>query len=110
MPAHPRSHDRVPILRAVYLLRVSSARQMHTATDIDPEGNSIPTQRGCCDVKCKELRAIKVGEYIEPGYSGQSIEKRPVFKSYSNASRNSGMLITSSSTCDPAYSATTKKP
>ena len=80
MPAQHRSNDRVPVLRAVYLLRVSSARQMHTATDIDPEGNSIPTQRGCCDVKCKELRAIKVGEYIEPGYSGQSIEKRPVFK------------------------------
>ena len=80
MAAQRSSNDKPPVMRAVYLLRVSSARQMHTATDIDPEGNSIPTQRGCCDVKRKELRAVKVGEYIEPGYSGQSIEKRPIFK------------------------------
>ncbi len=68
------------VKRAVYLLRVSTERQMHTATDIDPEGNSVPTQRKHCDVKCKELRAVKVGEYIEPGQSGQSLEKRRKFK------------------------------
>ncbi len=80
MAAHHRSHDRQPVLRAWYLLRVSAQRQMHTATDIDPEGNSIPTQRKHCDVKCKELGATKVGETIEPGKSGQSLEKRPAFK------------------------------
>jgi site-specific DNA recombinase len=68
------------VKRAVYLLRVSDPKQMHTATDIDPEGNSIPTQRSCCDVKAKELGVIKVDEYIEPGYSGLSMDKRPVFK------------------------------
>jgi len=68
------------VKRAAYLLRVSTARQMHTATDIDPEGNSVPTQREHCDTKCRELRAVKVGEYIEPGQSGQSMEKRPKFK------------------------------
>jgi site-specific DNA recombinase len=68
------------VKRAVYLLRVSDLKQMYTATDIDPEGNSIPTQRVWCDTKNKELGAIKVGEYIEPGYSGQSIDKRPIFK------------------------------
>jgi site-specific DNA recombinase len=68
------------VKRAVYLLRVSTARQMHTATDIDAEGNSVPTQRKHCDIKCKELGAIKVDEYIEDGYSGQAIEKRLVFR------------------------------
>lgn len=53
---------------------------MHTATDIDAEGNSVPTQRKYCDDKCKELRAVKVDEYVEDGYSGQAIEKRPVFQ------------------------------
>jgi len=75
-----RDTGEVSVKRAVYLLRVSTARQMHTATDIDPEGNSIPTQREHCDAKCRELRAVKVGEYIEPGQSGQSMEKRPIFK------------------------------
>jgi len=70
----------VQVGRAVYLLRVSDPKQMHTATDIDPEGNSIPTQRACCDVKLRELRVVKVGEYVEPGYSGQSMDKRPIFK------------------------------
>jgi site-specific DNA recombinase len=80
MAAHHRSDDKQPVKRAVYLLRVSTARQMHTATDIDAEGNSVPTQRKHCDVKCKDLGAVKVDEYVEDGYSGQAIEKRPVFQ------------------------------
>ncbi|RZS30520.1 recombinase [Herbihabitans rhizosphaerae] len=78
----PPTKDPSPdtVKRAVYLLRVSTPRQMRTATDIDPEGNSIPTQRESCDSKCKDLRAVKVDEYVEPGYSAQSIEKRPIFK------------------------------
>ena len=77
---HADKDEDVQVKRAIYLLRVSDPKQMHTATDIDPEGNSIPTQRACCDVKAKELGVIKVGEYVEPGYSGQSIDKRPIFK------------------------------
>ena len=80
MAAQRGNTDKQPVLRAWYLLRVSTQRQMHTATDIDPEGNSIPTQRKHCDAKRKELGAIKVGETIEPGKSGQSLEKRPEFK------------------------------
>lgn len=75
-----KNSDGGSVKRAVYLLRVSTARQMHTATDIDAEGNSVPTQRKHCDVKCKELGAVKIDEYVEDGYSGQSIEKRPVFQ------------------------------
>ncbi len=77
---HADKDEDVQVKRAIYLLRVSDPKQMHTATDIDPEGISIPTQRACCDVKAKELGVIKVGEYVEPGYSGQSIDKRPIFK------------------------------
>jgi site-specific DNA recombinase len=77
---HHDANQDGPVKRAVYLLRVSDPKQMHTATDIDPEGSSIPTQRACCDVKAKELGVVKVGEYVEPGYSGQSMDKRPIFK------------------------------
>ncbi|MCA1600328.1 MAG: recombinase family protein [Acidobacteria bacterium] len=79
MPAR-RDNSGGSVKRAVYLLRVSTPRQMHTATDIDPEGNSVPTQRKHCDTKCKELRAIKLDEYIEPGHSGQFLDKRPEFQ------------------------------
>ncbi|MGH3837781.1 MAG: recombinase family protein [Pseudonocardiaceae bacterium] len=40
----------------------------------------MPTQRKHCDSKCKELRAIKIDEYIEPGQSGQFLDKRPEFQ------------------------------
>lgn len=76
----PAMTEQPRIKRAVYLLRVSDPKQMHTASNIDPEGNSIPTQRGCCDVKTKQLGAVKVDEYVEPGYSGQFLSKRPIFK------------------------------
>lgn len=58
MAAQRGNNDKQPVLRAWYLLRVSTQRQMHTATDIDPEGNSVPTQRKHCDAKRKELRAV----------------------------------------------------
>lgn len=97
------------VKRAVYLLRVSDPKQMHTATDIDPEGNSIPTQRSCCDVKLKELSAIKVGEYVEPGYSGQSMDKRPIFKELLKRIIEHRDVDTSLSICAHAFSATTSK-
>ena len=66
--------------RAVLYLRVSTPRQMHTAVDIDPEGNSIATQRETCLAKAHQLTAVVCSEFVEPGNSAQSIEKRPVFK------------------------------
>ncbi|MGW4130196.1 recombinase family protein [Amycolatopsis japonica] len=72
--------EKTALKRSVYLLRVSDKKQMYTAMDIDPEGNSIPTQREWCDKRNRELKALKVDEYIEPGYSGQEMNKRPIFK------------------------------
>ena len=66
--------------RALTYLRVSSRRQMDTAIDIDPDGNSIATQR-----EYVARRAIKLGtgirrEFLEPGTSAQTIAQRPVFR------------------------------
>jgi site-specific DNA recombinase len=77
--------DRLPAAasepkHAVLYLRVSTPRQMHTAIDIDPEGNSIATQREVCLAKAHQLDASVMAEFVEPGNSAQSIEKRPVFK------------------------------
>jgi site-specific DNA recombinase len=69
------------VKRSVRLLRVSTSAQ--TDTDYDQErqeGNSIDTQRKETVGKEKRLGTVNVGEYVEPGYSGQSIEKRPFFK------------------------------
>ena len=66
--------------RAVLYLRVSSKRQMDTAIDIDPDGNSIATQRDWCLRKTVTLEAEMVREFIEPGNSAQTIDKRPVFR------------------------------
>jgi hypothetical protein len=109
MPAR-KDNDKGPVKRAVYLLRVSTPRQMHTATDIDPEGNSVPTQRKHCDTKCKELRAVKIDEYLEDGQSGQFLDKRPKFKKLLRRIDEQGTLITSSSTPDPGSFETTSKP
>ena len=65
---------------AVTYLRVSSRRQMDTAADIDSDGNSIATQREFCSRKAGQLRASVVKEFVEPGTSAQTIDKRPVFK------------------------------
>ncbi len=69
-----------PERHAVVYLRVSSKRQMDTAADIDPEGNSIATQREVCQSKVNTLGATIVREFVEPGTSAQTIEKRPVFR------------------------------
>jgi site-specific DNA recombinase len=66
--------------RAVLYLRVSTTRQMATGVDVDAEGNSIATQREYGLVKAKGLRATVEREFIEPGNSALSIEKRPVFR------------------------------
>lgn len=66
--------------RAVSYLRVSTKRQLDTAADIDPDGNSIATQREACAGKADKLDANVEREFVEPGTSAQTIEKRTVFK------------------------------
>src|SRR6266511_1559866 len=61
-------------------LRVSTKRQMDTDADVDPDGNSVNTQREHCGSKAKSMRVVLQKEFIEPGNSAQSIDKRPVFK------------------------------
>ena len=74
LPAVP-----APVRRSVRLLRVSSKGQTDTDYDRDPEGNSIDTQRKVTMAKERAMGTVNVGEYVEPGYSGQSVEKRPFF-------------------------------
>ncbi|MGN6483093.1 MAG: recombinase family protein [Thermomicrobiales bacterium] len=65
---------------AVLYLRVSTQRQLHTAIDLDPDGNSIATQREATRKRAKRLKAPIAKEFVEPGHSAQSIAKRPVFR------------------------------
>lgn len=65
--------------RAVLYLRVSTTSQV--TTDYDPEGISIPAQRQSCERKADQLGDVDiVGEYVEPGKSGTSMDKRPAFQ------------------------------
>lgn len=66
--------------KAVLYLRVSSKKQTETASDIDKDGNSIATQRDICEQKAGSLGAEIVHEFVEPGVSAQTIEKRPEFQ------------------------------
>ena len=68
------------VKRSIRYLRVSSKKQMDTDFEVDPEGNSIDTQRKVTIAKERELGLVNVGEYVEPGNSAQTIEKRPVFR------------------------------
>src|SRR5579871_1807435 len=64
---------------AVIYLRVSSPRQTHTDADIDPDGNSIDTQRKVCLDKARQMGVVVIDEYVEPGTSAQTVTKRPKF-------------------------------
>lgn len=75
-----QSEDLESFKKAVLYLRVSSKKQMYTAIDIDADGNSIATQRETTIEKAREKNATIVREFIEPGASAKTIEKRPVFK------------------------------
>lgn len=66
--------------KAVLYLRVSSKKQTETAIDIDKDGNSIATQRNICEQKAGSLGAEITHEFVEPGVSAQTIEKRPEFQ------------------------------
>lgn len=64
--------------RAVLYLRVSTPSQVRT--DYDPEGLSIPAQRKACERKAEQLGITVVDEYIEPGRTATSMDKRPAFQ------------------------------
>ena len=64
--------------RGTSYLRVSSARQAQT--DFGSEGQSIPTQRSAVELKAGEKQSEIVREWVEPGRSATSIDRRPVFQ------------------------------
>ncbi len=66
--------------KAVLLLRVSTKRQLETAVDIDPDGLSIFTQREWCQKKAASMNAEIVEEFVEPGQSAKTIDKRPIIR------------------------------
>jgi len=72
--------DVEPVKRAVLYLRVSTTRQMDTAVDIDADGNSISTQRDFTLRRAASVQAVVDREFLEPGNSAQTIDKRPVFR------------------------------
>ena len=63
---------------AVLYLRVSTPSQVKT--DYDPEGISIPAQREACQRKAAQMGVQIVGEYVEPGRTATSMDKRPEFQ------------------------------
>ena len=80
-PTTPAGEDAsLAVAQAVIYLRVSTPRQLHTAADIEEDGNSIATQRVEAMRKVRELRATVAKEFLEPGQSAQTISKRAEFK------------------------------
>jgi site-specific DNA recombinase len=67
-----------PRKKSVLYLRVSTSSQVNT--DYNPEGISLPAQRERCLPKCEEKNADVVREFVEPGRTATSIDKRPVFQ------------------------------
>lgn len=63
---------------AVLYLRVSTVGQVQT--DYDPEGISIPAQRQACKRKAEQMGVNVLDEYVEPGRSATTIDRRPVFQ------------------------------
>ncbi|PKW14555.1 recombinase family protein [Saccharopolyspora spinosa] len=59
-------------------LRVSTPSQVNT--DYNPEGISIPAQREAGKRKADSLDAEIVHEFVEPGRTATSIDKRPTFQ------------------------------
>jgi site-specific DNA recombinase len=76
-PQQDRTRDALP-KQAVLYLRVSSRGQVDT--DYDPEGISLPAQREACRRRAAELGADVIGEYVEAGRSGTTVEGRPEFQ------------------------------
>ncbi|MGH3783316.1 MAG: recombinase family protein [Pseudonocardiaceae bacterium] len=63
---------------AVGYLRVSSLGQVET--DFNPEGISLPAQRKAITTRSKELGAVIVHEFTDPGKSAKTIEHRDAFR------------------------------
>ncbi|BBZ06943.1 hypothetical protein MDOR_11120 [Mycolicibacterium doricum] len=103
------TNDPMDVTKAVLYLRVSSKKQMDTAVDIDPDGNSIATQREVSTRKANDLGADVVREFVEPGVSASTIEKRQAFQDMLTFLRENP-CATSSSTPAHAPSATTSTP
>ena len=78
--ARALEESHVKLAQAVVYLRVSTPRQLHTAADIDEDGNSIATQRVETMRKVRELGVTVAKEFVEPGQSAQTIAKRTEFK------------------------------
>lgn len=74
-----RTSEQLPDASVLYL-RVSDVRQTKTAIDIDPEGNSIATQRVLGEKKAASLNAPVSKTFVEPGISARSVEKRKAFQ------------------------------
>lgn len=64
---------------AVLYLRVSTKRQLDTAIDIDPDGNSIATQRTLGQKRADGLGAAVVAEFVEP-HSAKTVDDRKIFR------------------------------
>jgi site-specific DNA recombinase len=79
-PASPTQVGHVALMQAVVYLRVSTPRQLHTAADLDEDGNSIATQRVETLRKVRELGVTVAKEFVEPGQSAQTISKRAEFR------------------------------
>jgi site-specific DNA recombinase len=62
----------------VQLLRVSTLGQVKT--DYDPDGISIPAQRTANSKRADSMNVTLTKEFIEPGVSGRSMDKRPTIK------------------------------
>lgn len=65
--------------RAVVYFRVSDPSQTKTSRDY-ANGASMETQRQLCYERATALGYTVIEEYVEPGKSAMSIEKRPVFR------------------------------
>lgn len=65
--------------RAVIYMRVSDPSQTKTSREF-AHGMSMETQRQLCYDRASSLGYTVVEEYVEPGKSALSIEKRPVFR------------------------------
>ncbi len=74
----PESYATARPKRAVLYLRVSTVSQVKT--DFDPEGISIPAQRRSCENKAQQLGIQVVDEYVEPGKTATSMDKRVEFQ------------------------------
>jgi hypothetical protein len=70
--------NRVTGTDAVSYLRVSDVSQVKT--DYDPEGNSIPAQREANTLRARDVGSAIVAEFVDPGRTGTSMEKRPEFQ------------------------------